>query len=78
MSLFGCSGQTNKNDSKQTNVANDDFPKSMQDFKNRPIHKKLTEQIVDTTSDDNLLQVVFDNLSEKEQHNLLPDKNQPK
>jgi len=40
--------------------------KSIEDFKNRPIHKNLTEQIIDTTSDDNLLQVVFDNLSAKQ------------
>ena len=27
---------------------------------------ELTEQIIDTTSDNNLLQLVFDNLSEKQ------------
>lgn len=40
----------------------------MDDFENRPIHKVLTKEIIDQTSDRNLLQVVFDNLSEK-----LPD-----
>ncbi|MDB5276969.1 MAG: hypothetical protein JWR61_1924 [Ferruginibacter sp.] len=32
---------------------------------NRPIHKVLTTEIIDTTSDDDLLQTVFDNLIEK-------------
>ncbi|AKD58319.1 hypothetical protein SD10_04085 [Spirosoma radiotolerans] len=39
--------------------------KFLNDFKNRPIYKNLTEQIIDTTSDEKLLQVVFDNLSQK-------------
>lgn len=38
---------------------------SIEAFNNRPIHKEMTEQIIDSTSDDNLLQMVFDNLSEK-------------
>jgi hypothetical protein len=53
--LFGCSRQ----------VKNEKLSDSIESFKNRPIHKKLTEQIIDKTSDDNLLQTVFDNLSEK-------------
>ena len=39
---------------------------SVEAFKNRPIYKELTEKIIDTTKDENLLQVVFDNLSEKQ------------
>ncbi len=39
---------------------------SVEAFKNRPIYKELTEQIIDSTSDENLLQVIFDNLSEKQ------------
>lgn len=66
LKLFGCSGQT-AHDSK--NVSNDTIDsqinKSIEDFKNRPIHKILTEQIIDKTSDAELLQVVFDNISEK-------------
>lgn len=42
---------------------------SLKTFKNRLIHKELTEQIIDTTSDEDLLQVVFDNLSEKQPAN---------
>lgn len=37
---------------------------SINDFLNRPIYKKLTPEIIDSTSDDTLLQTVFDNLSE--------------
>ncbi len=48
LNLFGCSGQTKKDDGKLSNET-----------------KGLTEQIIDTTSDENLLQVIFDNLSEK-------------
>lgn len=32
---------------------------------NRPIYKELTEDIIDTTPDDQLVQTVFDNLAEK-------------
>ncbi|MEI9908904.1 MAG: DUF4375 domain-containing protein [Bacteroidota bacterium] len=65
--LFGCSpkkNQENKNVSKDT--LDKQISKSIEDFKNRPIHKTLTEQIIDAASDDELLQVVFDNLSEKQ------------
>jgi len=66
LNLFGCSGQTKKNDGKQPNNINEQISKSIEDFKNRPIQNKITEQIIDTTSDGNLLQVVFDNLSERQ------------
>lgn len=39
--------------------------KSINDFMNRPVYKKLTSEIIDSASDDMLLQIVFDNLSEK-------------
>jgi hypothetical protein len=66
LNLFGCSGQTKKNDNGLSEETKEQIAKSVEAFKNRPIHKVLTEQIIDTTSDDNLLQVVFDNLSEKQ------------
>ncbi len=66
LNLFGCSGQTKKDDGKLPKNIDEQLSKSIEDFKNRPIHNKLTEQIIDTTSDDNLLQVVFDNLSVKQ------------
>ena len=69
LSLFGCSGQTKKDDGKLSKVEEDQLAKSVDSFKNRPIYKELSEQVIDTTSDDNLLQVVFDNLSEKQPDN---------
>lgn len=65
LNLFGCSGQTKKNDSGLSKEMEEQLANSVEAFKNRPIYKELTEQIIDTTSDENLLQVVFDNLSEK-------------
>jgi len=65
INLFGCSGQTKKNDGKLPKETEEQISNSVEAFKNRPIHKELTEKIIDTTSDENLLEVVFDNLSEK-------------
>jgi len=39
--------------------------KSVEDFKNRPVHIKLTAEIIDVTSDDELLFTVFENLAVK-------------
>ncbi len=66
LNLFGCSGQTKKTESGLSKEMKEQLANSVEAFKNRPIYKKLTEQIIDTTSDENLLQVVFDNLSEKQ------------
>jgi hypothetical protein len=66
LNLFGCSGQTKKDDGKLSKETEEQLANTVEAFKNRPFHKELTEQIIDTTSDDNLLQVVFDNLSEKQ------------
>jgi len=66
LNLFGCSGQTTNDKNKQSKEMEEQISNSVEAFKNRPIHKELTEQIIDTTSDENLLQVVFDNLSEKQ------------
>ncbi len=66
LNLFGCSGQTKKNESGLSKETEEELANSVEAFKNRPIYKELTEQIIDTTSDENLLQVVFDNLSEKQ------------
>jgi len=65
LSIFGCSGQSNKKDGELSKELQDQIAQSVEAFKNRPIYKELTEQHIDSTSDDNLLQVVFDNLSEK-------------
>lgn len=66
VNLFGCVEQTKQNGKPaKTDTLSEQFGKSMEDFNNRPIHKVLTTQIIDTTSDDELLQTVFDNLVEK-------------
>lgn len=66
LNLFGCSGQTSKNERGLSKEMEEQLANSVEAFKNRPIYTELTEQIIDTTSDENLLQVVFDNLSEKQ------------
>jgi Domain of unknown function (DUF4375) len=66
LNFFGCSGQTSGKNEKLPKETQDQILKSIEDFKNRQINKELTAQIIDTTSDENLLQVVFDNLSERQ------------
>jgi hypothetical protein len=56
LSLLGCSGNVKKDDKKLT--------QSVEEYNNRTIYNKLTEQIIDNTSDDKLLELVFDNLSQ--------------
>ncbi len=64
--LFGCSGQTgSKEHSSESDTLNETIKSTIHDFANRPIHKNLTGQIIDTTSDAKLLQIVVDNLTEK-------------
>lgn len=46
-------------------ILNEKIFASIDDFKNRPIYNILTKEIIDNTSDDELMQVVFDNLSTK-------------
>lgn len=65
LNLLGCSGQTKRNDSGTIKEMEDQLGNSIEAFKNRPNCKELTKEIIDTTSDENLLQVVFDNLLEK-------------
>jgi len=60
LKLFGLSKKA-----KADKELNKQIEKSIQDFMNRPIYRKLTAEIIDSTSDDTLLQTVFDNLSEK-------------
>lgn len=65
LNLLGCSGQPIKDTGELSKETKEQLAKSIEAFKNRPIYTQLTEQIIDTTADENLLQVVFDNLSEK-------------
>ena len=64
--LLGCTGQAKQSDNRvKADTLNKQIGKSIEDFNNRPIYKILTTQTIDTTSDNNLLQTVFDNLVEK-------------
>lgn len=65
LNLFGYSGQTKKNDGGLTKETEEQQKNLVEEFMNRPIYKVLTEQIIDTISDENLLLVVIDNLLEK-------------
>ena len=53
---------------------NNNLPKEIDDLltehMNRNVHKILTKEIIDETSNDNLLQIVFDNLSAKQSDDL--------
>lgn len=62
LKLFGCS------DTKSNMPSEAEIEKSIEDFNNRPVHKNLTVQIIDSTNDEELLQLIFNNLSDK-----LPD-----
>lgn len=66
LNLFGCSGRSKKDESGLSKEMKEQLAHSIETFKNRPIYKELTEQNIDTTSDEHLLQVIFDNLSEKQ------------
>ena len=72
-SALQCNNLSDKN--KVTDKKNNENPspearsptdKSMDDFNNRPIHNELTEQIIDNTADDELLQIISDNLASKQ------------
>ncbi|WP_342088757.1 DMP19 family protein [Dyadobacter sp. OTU695] len=62
--LFGCA-EKSKQENDLSKQMRKQGARSAEAFKNRTIHKILTSPIIDSTSDDDLLQVVFDNLSEK-------------
>lgn len=63
LKLFGFSGRSGQR-AKESNkeILDEQIAKSIEDFKNRPIYKNLTAEIVDETSDDELLQLVVENL----------------
>ncbi|WP_461066574.1 DMP19 family protein [Spirosoma horti] len=64
--LLGCSEKPHKEEKVSIKDTVDTrISKFLNDFKNRPIHRILTEQIIDSTSDEKLVQVVFDNLTQK-------------
>lgn len=66
LKLFGCANPKNNNSEISGKDSMDAIiMKSVEDFKNRVIYEKMTVQIIDSTSDDKLLQTIFDNLCEK-------------
>lgn len=64
LSLIGCN-RTNSSASASNEAFDRQLEESIRAFENRPIHKILTTAIIDSTSDNDLLQVIFDNLVEK-------------
>ncbi len=74
LSLLGCKERIILKDLEFTpakDSLSELISKSLDDYNNRPIYKILTVEIIDQTSDENLVQVISDNLTEK----LPKDKN---
>lgn len=66
INFSNCSKENrNKNNSSLSSEQKKQVSESVEQFKNRKIYKKLTVKIIDSLTNDELLQVVFDNLSEK-------------
>lgn len=63
LSFFGCNSNKKKTDDSALDKETQDLiDKSFEEFNNRKIYDKLTDEIIDQTSGDNLLQTVFDNI----------------
>ena len=60
--LLSC--QNNSEVNKKEEEMDPQIEKSIEDFKNRKIYKKLSAEILNSISDDNLEQTVFDNIYE--------------
>ena len=69
LNFLGCSEQVNSNKNSTEKPVNDtlkdDLAKMFHKFNNRPIYKKLTTEIIDSTPDDELIQTIFDNIIDK-------------
>lgn len=52
-----------KTENQNQLVTDKQIDESIQAFINRPIHKELTKEIIENTSDDELEQVIFDNIT---------------
>jgi hypothetical protein len=66
LNIFGCAGQPTGDDEKVSNETKEQITRSSGPFKNKPIHNKLTEQIIDNISNDRLLQLILDNLLQRQ------------
>jgi hypothetical protein len=65
-SLFNFLGFSKRpNEKTEKELLHGKILQSAEDFLNRPIYKVLTETIIDNIHDDELIQTIFDNLSEK-------------
>lgn len=64
LSFFGCKEKQSEK-SKSDSEFDAQISESIEAFKNRPIHEKLTQEIIDSTKDEDLVQVIFDNLISK-------------
>lgn len=63
---LGCFGKTTtKNEHELSNEMKKQSATSAETSKHIPIDQELTEQCIDSTSDDDLLQLIFDHLSKK-------------
>ncbi len=70
--LSSCSNDTEvetKNEEPMENSNDFDFEAMMEKFNNRPIYSELKIEHIDSTSDDELIQLVFDNLTTKLEDN---------
>jgi len=63
LNLFACSEPSKK--SGLSKEEKDQIEKDVDSFMNRTIYKTLSEKIIDTTDDEDLIQTVFDNLSKR-------------
>ena len=66
LNIFGCAGQPTGDDEKVSSETKEQITRSSGSSKNKPIHRKLTEQIIDNTSNDRLLQLIFENLLQRQ------------
>ncbi|SHM03981.1 DUF4375 domain-containing protein [Mucilaginibacter sp. OK098] len=64
-SLFKWLGLFQKKNDQSKNDLTEQITQPVESFKNRNIYKKLTSEIINNSNDDQLLQIVFDNLSGK-------------
>lgn len=62
VNFLGCSELTNRNGVKFDNQTEDSIFKPLEVHSNKPTFKVLNEKIIDTTSDDGLLEVIFNHL----------------
>jgi hypothetical protein len=73
LKLFGCS----REDKRGTMPTEDEIQKSIESFKNQPIYKSLTPEIISKIKDDELELAIFENISinmggnEREQRDIV-------